>query len=198
MPIWGVDVSVAAQDAEDGDVQGGYSFAEHAFVGRGADAVQDHTSDPQLRVEGRVPVHHGRDRPRHRRGVYHEEDRGFEELRDVGGRGVLPGPALAVEETHHALHHRDVCAARAVGEEPGNELGAGEEGVEVTAWAAGSEGVVGGVYEVGADLEGGDAEAFAGQSGHQTGRDGGLAHPRVGASDDDARGLYHSMPFCPR
>src|ERR671918_465328 len=41
-------------------------------------------------------------------------------------------------------------------------------------------------------------EAYAGQSGHQTGRDGGLARSRVGASDDDARSLYHSMPFCPR
>jgi hypothetical protein len=118
----------------------------------------------------------------------------------VGGRGVLPGAALAVEEAHHTLHHRDARAPRAVGEERGYELRAGEEGVEVAAGTSGGHGVVGGVYEVRADLEGGDAEAprLPRERGHEAGGDRGLARARVGSGDDDTGCLYHSMPFCPR
>ncbi len=200
MSIRGVHRGVTAQDTEDGHVQGLYGLAEHPLVERRAHAVQDHTPDPQVRVEGRVAVHDGRGRAGHRRGVYNEQDRSFEKLRDMGGRGVLPGAALAVEETHDALHDGDVGAACAVGEERGYKLGTGEEGIEVATRATGSEGVVGGVYKVRSDLERGDAETFAGKRGHEAGGDGRFARARVGSGNYEAwqRSSYHSMPFCPR
>src|SRR3712207_8552847 len=44
----------AAQHAEDRDAQKSYCLAEHPLVGRGADAVQDHAGEVQLRIVGRV------------------------------------------------------------------------------------------------------------------------------------------------
>jgi hypothetical protein len=60
----------------------------------------------------------------HRPRVDDEHDRRVEEFGDVGGRGQFPAAALAVEEAHHALDDRDVGAARAVGEERADKLGA--------------------------------------------------------------------------
>src|ERR687886_1480119 len=112
--------------------------------------------------------------------------------------GKLAAPVLAVEETHHAFYDRHVRAFRAVGEERSDEILSGEECVEVSSGASGGQSVVGGIYEVRTDLEGGDAEAPARERGHEAGGDGGLAHTRVGARHYHAWNLYHSIPFCPR
>jgi hypothetical protein len=130
--------------------------------------------------------------------IHDEEDRRVQELGDVGGRGELPTPALAVEETHYAFHDGDVGPTGAVGEERAYEVRAGEEDVEVAAGPPGGERVVGRIYEVRADLEGGDFEALHAKGRHEARSDGGLSCAGVGARDDDARGSYHSMPFWPR
>ena len=118
----------------------------------------------------------------------------------MGRRGKLPTPALAVEEPHHSLNHGDVSPPAAVGEERAYEIRAGEEGVEVTPRPAGSERVVGGIYEVRADLERGYPVTSRGERGHQARGDRGLPGAGVGARDDYAgqRISYHSIPFCPR
>ncbi len=174
-------------------------------MGGGADTVEDDAGDAQPRVEGRVAMDHRGHGAGHRPRVDDEQDRRVEELGDVGCRGQLPAAALAVEEAHHPLDYRNVGPARAVGEERSYEVGAGEKGVEVAAWPAGGQSVVGGVYKVRADLEGGDAVASRRERGHQARGDGGLAGPGVGARNYHARdtlagwrGPYHSMPFCPR
>ena len=119
------------------------------------------------------------------------------------GRGrQLSAAALAVEEAHDALDNGDVGPAGAVGEERADEIRAREESIEVAARSSRGECVVGGVYKVGADLEGGDAQTPVRERGHQARGDGGFADTRVCARDDYARGSYgnryHSMPFWPR
>jgi hypothetical protein len=166
-------------------------------VGGGAHPVQDDAGDVYVGVERRVPVDHRGGRAGHGPGVHDEDDGRVEEFGDVGGRGEISA-ALAVEEAHDALYHGDVRAIGAVGEERGDEIQTGEEGVEVAARPSRGEGVVGGVYKVRAHLEGGDAEAPLRERGHEARGDGGLAGPRVGARDHYARGPYHSMPFWPR
>ena len=167
-------------------------------MGGRAHAVQDDAGEAQAGVERRVAVDHRRGGTGHRPGIHHEHDRRVQELGDVGRGRQLPAATLAVEEAHHALYHGHVGTAGAVGEERGYEVGAGEVGVEVAAGASGGEGVVGGVYKVRADLEGGDPEAPVREGGHEAGGHGGLADARVGARYHYARGAYHSMPFWPR
>ena len=84
-----------------------------------------------------------------------------------------------------------------VGEEGPDHLLSGDEGVEVASGAARREGVIRGVYKVRPDLEGGDPVAPTGERRHQARGDGGLSDARVGARDDYAGGVYHSMPFWP-
>ena len=77
-------------------------------------------------------------------------------------------PPSAVEEAHDAFDHGYVGTLRAVGEERADKVRAGEEGVEVASRPACGEGVVRGVYKVGADLEGGDPKATRGERGHKS------------------------------
>jgi hypothetical protein len=77
----------------------------------------------------------------------------------VGSGGEIPA-SFAIEEAHYAFDHCYVSPPCAVGEERADEVWAGEESIEVTSRSACGEGMVRGVYEVRADLEGGDPEAL--------------------------------------
>jgi hypothetical protein len=77
----------------------------------------------------------------------------------MGCGGEIPA-SFAVEEAHDAFDHGYVSTLCAVGEERADEVWAGEEGIEVASRPACCEGVVRGVYKVGADLEGDDPKAL--------------------------------------
>src|SRR6187401_3037740 len=72
-----------------------------------------------------------------------------------------------------------------------DQLGRGQERVEVAPRSPGRERVVAGVDEVRADLERGDVR----ERGHDPGRDRRLAGAAAGAGDDDPRD-HHSIPCC--
>jgi hypothetical protein len=82
-----------------------------------------------------------------------------------------------------------------VREERTYEFGAGEESVEVAPGSAGSERVVGGVYKVRANLEGGDLLALRTEGGHEARGYNGLSDAGVGSRDYYTWDFYHSMPF---
>ena len=150
---------VAAQDAEDGDAEGFYGVAEHGLVDSGADAVENDGCNSRRWVECRVAMDHGGYGAGHRPGIDDEHYGGFEQSGDVGRGGEIPA-SFSVEEAHDAFDHGYVGTLRAVGEERADQLRAGEEGVEVASRPACGEGVVRGIYEVRADLEGGDPKAL--------------------------------------
>jgi hypothetical protein len=57
------------------------------------------------------------------------------------------------------------------------------------------ERVVGGVYKVRANLEGGDLVALRTEGGHEARGYGGLSDAGVGSRDDYTWDFYHSIPF---
>ena len=115
--------------------------------------------EAQVRVEGRVSVDHGRNGAGHRPGVDDEDHGSPKQPGYVCCGGEIPTP-LAVEEAHDAFDHGYIRTLRTVGEEGDDQVRTGEKGIEVASRPAGGEGVVRGIYEVGADLEGGDAVAL--------------------------------------
>ena len=134
-----------------------------------------------------------RRRTRHRPRIHDEQDRRIQELGDVGRRGELPAPALAVEEPHNAFYHRDLGPLGPVCEERGDQLRAGEKGVEVTPRPAGSESVVGGVYEIRANLERRNPVSSLSERGHEAGGDRRFSRAGMGAGDDYTGNVY---PTC--
>jgi len=142
-------------------------------------------------------VDRGGDGTGHRPGVDDEHDGRIEQFGDVGRRGEFPAAALTIEEAHDALYYGYVGASCTVGEEGGDHPRSREESVEVSPVAARREGMIRGVYKVWADLERGDPKTLLAERRHQARGDRRLARPRVGAGDDYAGGLYHSMPFWP-
>ena len=84
------------------------------------------------------------------------------------------------------FHHEQSAPAAGPGRQGGDGVGAAQPGVEVAGRAAGGQGVIAGIDEVGADLGRGRAVAGPAQGGDQPGRHGRLAHPGVGAGDDQA------------
>src|ERR671910_1958283 len=167
---------VAAQDAEDGDAEGFYSVAEHGLVDSGADAVENGACDSRRWVECRISVDHSGYGAGHRPGVDDEHYGCLEQPGDVGCGGEIPA-SLAVEEAHDAFDYGYVSTLCTVGEERADEVGAGEESVEVASRPACGEGVVRGVYKVGADLEGGDPKALQRERGHESRSNSRLADP---------------------
>ena len=105
----------------------------------------------------------------------------------MGGGGQLAAARRAVVEAHDALHDGDVGPGAAVTKERCDELGPGEEGVEVAPGAPAGQRVVAGIDEVGADLEARRAQAARGERREQAGGDRGLAGTRARPADDDAR-----------
>ena len=155
------------------------------------------TSDPQLGVECRVPVDHGGDGAGHRPGVDDEHDGRVEQLGDVGGRGELPAPLLPSKRpiTPSTTAMSAPCAPWAKSgpmssgpERKASRLRPGRPAARV--WYEGS-------IKSGPTLKGA-TRGPCGERGHQARGDGGLSDSRVGASDDYAGGVYHSMPFWPR
>ena len=197
MPVRRLYFVGPVHDAQNGDTQGFQGVAEHLFVSVRADAVEHDARNFQRGVEASVAVDHGGDGAGHRPRVHDEHDGRVEKFGDVGRGGEFASAALAVEEAHHAFHDGYVGASRAVGEEGTDHLRSGEEGVEVAPRPACREGVVGGVYKVRADLEGGDPVAFRGEGRDQARGHGRFSDTGVGSGDDYARDLYHSMPFWP-
>ena len=105
---------------------------------------------------------------------------------DVRGGCFPGGTESAVEQAHHAFDDGDVRRSRAVQQQRDDAVFADEERVEVAARAAGGQGVVAGVDEVGSDLVAGYRHAARDQGGHQSGCDSGLSVPGRGRGDDEA------------
>ena len=111
------------------------------------------------RVEGVEPVHDGGGGAGHLADVQHQDHRGVDQGRDVGGRGEPLAADLAVEQPHHALDDGEVGrlgVARAVQQQRGDLVGPAQVRIQVAAGPAGGQGVVAGVDVVRADLEPGD------------------------------------------
>jgi hypothetical protein len=102
-------VGVGACDrAEDRDAELVEGVGEDAGVAFGSDAIEDDAADADLGVERAEPVDEGGDGAALRGRVDDEDDRGFEEFGDVGGRGEFTFPGRAVIQPHDALDDRDV------------------------------------------------------------------------------------------
>ena len=201
-----LDAGVPWQDAEHRDAGRLQGSDDLVGVAYGAGLVQDHPGDAGVRVEGVQAVHPGGGGPGDLGDVQHQHHRRGDHPGHVRGGGPAVTTHPAVEQSHHALDHRDVGRGRDLGavQQQGYQLVfSTEEGVEVASGSSGGQRVVAGVDEVRADLEAGRFQPVGPQRGQQPGGHGGLAVPRGGGGDHQARqpvngggwgSGHHSMP----
>ena len=158
---------------------------EQSGVAFTSDPVEDDPGNLDLGVERAKSVHERSDRSAHRRGVDDEHDGRREDSGDLGG-GSGGTCTVAVEEPHNALDDEELGILTGCGGKAREEIGAVQGGVERAPGTTDGEAVVTGIDEVGSDLGCSDAHSPPVKSGHDAGRDRGLADPRVGTGDDDA------------
>ena len=169
-------------------------FAKLQVAGA-ADTVQDNAGQVQTGIKQLVAQNLGGDAAGDFGSVGHQHDRRVDQLGQLGGGAFLVQAGVAVEDAHHALHHRHLSFAggplkklqhRGVGQQPG---------IQVPARNAAGQGMVTGVDIVGAGLEGLHRQAPAGQRAHDAGGDGGLAHPATHAGNHHGSRHYLRSPL---
>ena len=184
-----LDRGVARQHAEHRHPGGLERRPGLAQVPGRAGPVEHDPGHADRRVEGGEPVHdRGRGAGRVA-DVDREHDRGAGERGHVRRRAETVAAESPVEEPHDALDDGDVGGAvgpRGVQQQRLDECLAAEHRVEVAPGAAGREGVVARVDEVGPDLEAADGVPGGAQGSHEPGGDRRLAVARAGRGDDDA------------
>jgi hypothetical protein len=175
---------VAPQLGDDGYAQPGERLAQHHGVAVRRHPVEHHAGDVDTRIEGGEAVHDSGNGPRHRRGVDHQQDRCAERPSHVGGRRSRT-VRRPVEEPHDTLDDQHVAAGGGAGRQWADGLRSAQPRVEVARPVSGGQGVVAGIDEVRTHLRRPHLVPGRPQRGEQPGGDGRLAHPGMGAGDDD-------------
>jgi hypothetical protein len=178
---------VAAQCSDDRDPERLDRLAQQLDVVVGADLVQHDAGDLDIGIEGAIAVHDRGRRARHRGRVEDEQHRRLQQLCHVRRRGQLTAARGPVEEPHDALDHGDVRARGAVPRQWSDQRRSGQEGVEVAARPARSQGVVARVDVVRPDLEALHDQTPLAQRRDQPAGDRRLARARARPRDDDPR-----------
>ncbi len=192
----GSDRVVPPQRAQHRDPEAGQRGPQDLLVPGRPDPVQHHPGQSHPRVVGGEPADQRGDGPSLRGRVDDQQHRRAKQPGHVRGRSLGRG-AAPVEQAHHSLHHRDVGAGRAVPQQRRDQILAAQHRVQVAARPPGRDRVVPGIDVVGAHLVPGAGQAARPQRRHQAGGHGGLAVPRRGRGDHEARQRHHSMPRWP-
>ena len=179
------ELVVAPQGPQHRQPDGGDRGAHRLLVAVAAQSVEHHPGQAHTAPEGVEAVHHRGDRVARRRGVDDEDHGGGQRGGDLCGRrrGAVGG---TVEKTHHPFDDEQIFSRSRPGSHRRDPVEPAHPGVDVAGRRTRGQGVVAGVDVVGTDLGGTDAHASRGESGHQTGGDGGLAYTRMGSGDDNA------------
>ena len=155
----GHDPCLTHHSAEDGNAHRLQRAAEHGFVARTADLVQDDAADTNVGREARETSDERRNRARHARRIDDEDDGQAEVLRQIR-RGSAPIGWGAVEQAHRAFDQHQVIAPC----EAFDPVGRHRPSVEVQARLACGGLVKAGVDIVGAGFAAAHGNALARQS----------------------------------
>ena len=173
---------------------GGERLGQPGMVARRAGLVGDHAGQPHLRLELGESLDRGRQAAGGAVGRDRQHDRGRQQQGDLGRAPFQCRGRRAVEQAHDAFDHGQIGLRSGLGEELPHVVGRGHPGVKVVAGSAGGPRQVGGIEEIGADLEGLHPQPLLPQGANDSQRQRGLADATAGGGDDDsgASGLAHA------
>ena len=161
----------------------GHRLGQPGPVPRRARLVGDHAGQADRRLELGESLDRGRQAAGRAVGIDDQNDRGAEQQGDFGGAAFQRRRRRPVEQAHDAFDHGQVGVRGGPGEELPHVVAGSHPGVEVVAGPARSPRQVGGIEEIGADLEGLHAQALAAERADQADRQRSLADAAAGSGD---------------